>query len=81
MPIKNKTEKISLHTTDMESIRQLAKKCLVNIDTTPKAFVEWLNNGSEENSIKEFENWNKTLDKSYGERKFVQLNILKNEIY
>jgi hypothetical protein len=81
MPIKNKTEKIALHTTDMESIRYLAKKILFNKATTPKALLNWLEEGSEEDSFKEFEKWNTTLDNAYGKRTFVNLNISKNDIY
>lgn len=72
MPIKNKTEKIALHSTDMESIRKMAKKILYNPNTTPKAFIDWLEKGSSEDAFKEFSSWNDTLDKAYGERKFIK---------
>ena len=81
MPIKNKTEKIALHSTDMESIRLLARQILYNKNKTPKAFTDWLNSGSTEHAFKEFENWNKTLDQAYGKRTFVKLYISSKDIY
>ena len=72
MPIKNKTEKIALHSTDMESIRKLGKEILYNPTETPKSFLDWLEKGSSDDAFKEFNEWNQTLDKSYGERKFIK---------
>ena len=77
MPVIAKTKKVGSIETDLESIKSMSRT-LSDI-TTPKDMKGWMNKGSSSKASNEFESWNKALDKTYGERKFVNwsLNIEK----
>lgn len=89
MPVKNKGEKISSYMTDTESIKYIGRQLLNNLNlnkTTSKGEIipgpltEWLRT-SGENAIENFTSWNGVLDKSWGERKFVKLEVSEKDIY
>lgn len=80
MPIKAKSEKLSDIITDLESTKLIGRQ-LSDISSLPKPFQSFLNSGSAHNAIEEFNRWNTTLDKSYGERKFVNMQVTKTDIY
>lgn len=79
MPIKEKTEKIASFRTDLESIRQIGRT--LNLKDVPIPFKAWLNKASSEDAFKEFNSWNDSLLQSFGERKFIELDISEKEIY
>ena len=78
MPIKEKSEKISTYKTDLESIKQIGRQLNRNY---PKPFDNWVNQAASDDAFKEFEEWNKVLYDSYGERKFIVLDISEKDIY
>lgn len=80
MPIKAKSEKLSDIITDLESAKLIGRQ-LSDISSLPKPFQSFLNSGSAHDAIEEFNRWNTTLDKSYGERKFVNMQVTKTDIY
>lgn len=80
MPIKAKSEKLSDIITDLESAKLIGRQ-LSDISSLPKLFQSFLNSGSAHDAIEEFNRWNTTLDKSYGERKFVNMQVTKTDIY
>lgn len=79
MPVKEKAEKIATYKTDLESIRSIGRT--LNFTDLPDPLRKWLNQASSENAIEEFDNWNKVLLDSFGERKFIELNISEKDIF
>ena len=68
-------------TTDGEFVRALGRKLLEKVKA-PKPFTNWLNYSATEDVLGEYEKWqNKILKESYGERKFVKLNLSWGDIY
>lgn len=80
MPPKEKGEKVSSTRTDIETIKRTAS-ILLGKNDAPKAFLDFLNSGSSENAIQEFEKWSTALDKAYGKRSFIQMDITIDELY
>lgn len=79
MPIKEKSLKIGSFKTDLESVKQIGR--LLENDNTPNELKNWVKNASSGNAISEFESWNTVLDKTWGKRTFIKLNITEKEIY
>lgn len=75
--------------TDLESIRKIAvrllgfdgSKELKEAKLIPEAFREFLCNASKMNARADFAEWDKVLEKTYGERKFIPLIMTEEEIY
>lgn len=70
--------------TDQEMVHEIAKQLLDNKSLVfkpgectdiPAAMATWIRNGSGGCAFDEFENWNKTLDDSWGRRRFVDLIV------
>ena len=78
MPVKEKADKIATFKTDIECVRAIGRSLNKNV---PKPMLDWLEKGSSDNAFKEFESWNKVLTDSFGERKFVVLDISEKDIY
>lgn len=79
-----KSSKMAECRTDQEMVHEIAKILLNNKslvfkpkDSTdiPAAMATWIRNGSGGCAFEEFENWNKTLDDSWGKRRFVNLIV------
>ena len=79
IPISVKTNKNSSFITDIESIRMII--CKLGSKNIPSAFSCWIDKASTEDAFLEFKNWEKTLFDSFGERKFIPLNLSDKEIY
>lgn len=47
----------------------------------PKPFLTWLRSPSSANAIKEYEGWDKTLEISFGKKKFIKLDVNINDVY
>lgn len=89
MPVTAKNNKISNSTTDLESIKYIGRKLLgdTNCRTLPKTttapapMVEFLIQGSTGDAYKMFGEWDVALNKGYGARKFIPMNVTKKQIY
>lgn len=89
MPTKIKNEKVGSNLTDLESIRLIGRTLLG--DSTgmslhlnkeiPIPLLNWVKGIPNKDSFKEYENWDKVIDESYGERKFIEMKIDQNLIY
>lgn len=79
IPVSVKTSKCSSFITDIESIRMIIRK--LNSKNMPEAFVKWVDNGSTDDAFLEFKNWEKALLSSFGERKFIPLDLSEKDIY
>ena len=78
MPIKEKSEKISTYQTDLECIKQIGRQLNKSL---PKPFENWVNKAASKDAFQEFDSWNKVLDASFGERKFIVLEVSEKDIY
>lgn len=75
--------------TDLEALRMIAthllgyadKEALKQDSILAPAFRRFLLNAPKGNAIEDFAEWDKVLEKSFGERKFIPLEITKEEIY
>lgn len=79
MPPKVKADKIACSTTDIESVKAFGRKYIG--DDAPDAFLNYLNSGSLEDSMKEMEKWDKALVESFGKRRFIKIEATKKDIY
>lgn len=80
MPFDIRNTKIASPATDIESVRIMFHRICEGKDI-PKPINNWLNAGSLENPIEEYERWNEALDKSWGQRKFMVFSANADEIY
>lgn len=80
MPPKEKGEKISSTRTDIETIKGTAS-ILLGKNDAPQEFLDFLNSGSSDNAIEEFQKWSTALDKAYGKRRFIRMDITIDELY
>jgi hypothetical protein len=80
MPVKVKTDKIGSIITDLESVKMIGKE-LTKTQSISKDFKKWLDGGSSDSAQKEFAKWDAALDKSYGVRKFIKLDLSEQDIY
>ena len=88
MPSKQKNEKTANIETDLESIKLIGRKLTGNENyqsiihkNIPKPIIDFLIKGSSKSAFTEMEEWDETLLKAYGERKFIPFNITEKEIY
>lgn len=83
MSVTAKGNKKSSCLTDLESVKLLGRELLGETNcrklvlnfSIPKAFINFLVSGSSDNVYKEFSKWDKALTDSYGERKFIKMDI------
>ena len=83
MPVSAKGSKKSSSLTDLESVKLLGRQLLgetncrkLSLDNSvPKPFINFLTGGSGNNPYEEFAKWDKTLEDSYGKRKFINMEI------
>lgn len=71
MPIYSKSNKIAMEDIDLQSVKMVGRILTKNSNDIPTPFKKWLNGGSCKNSVIEFGKWDKTLEESYGKRKFI----------
>lgn len=88
LPVKTKEDKLATHIADLEGIRLIGRQLLgfknitqANKSSVPKSFISWVWSGSSENSYEEYTKWEKVLKSSYGERKFIKLDLTPQKIY
>lgn len=79
MPPKVKADKIASSVTDVESIKALGRKYLST--AAPEPFRQFLNSGTSSNTYSEMAKWDKALTDSYGKRRFIKLEVPKEDIY
>ena len=83
MSVVTKGDKKSSYLTDLESVKLLGRQLLgepncrklVLDSAIPKAFINFLISGSGDDAFKEYDKWDKALIDSYGERKFVKMEV------
>lgn len=89
MPPSIKSSKQANIKTDLESVKALARTLLgsksgmgfVKDIQIPKPFVTFITDSSTGDAKKEFELWDHTLEASYGERKFIPMELSEEDIY
>jgi len=70
----------------LECIKFIAKqllndKTLIKSKEMPIEFINWIKKGSSDDAVTEFKEWSKALDKAWGKRVFVILDVNANDIY
>lgn len=89
MPIKAKNNKKADFITDLESIKLIGSKVL-GCKTTreikestyiPEPIKNFIIGGSSNNAYDELAKWDIALEKAYGERRFIEMKIKKDDIY
>lgn len=89
MPTKAKTSKMATIKTDLESIKLIGRQllgtpsgsALITDKDIPKPISDWLRGISSSNPFEEYEKWVKVLYESFGNRKFIEMTIDKNDFY
>ena len=81
VPPTVRASKLASCTTDGEFVKALGRKLLEKAKA-PKAFQNWLEYGAGDDPFKEYETWHtKILKESYGERKFIHLDLKWEDVY
>lgn len=81
MPLSTKSTGYSTSMTDLEAIKLIGRTLLEKSENIPLPFQKWLDSGSKNSAIEEMKKWDSTILKSYGERKFVKMDISKEVLY
>lgn len=89
MPPKAKEDKLGSNLTDMESIRALGREILgdrngtklLSMKVAPEPMINYLRSFSSQSSFSEYNSWSEVLDKSFGKRKFIELQLNADNIY
>lgn len=76
-----RTAKRSVFQTDIECMRHICTEIIKDKTDIPKPILKWINDGSSDDPISEYESWNEALDKAYGERRFVKFETDSKKIY
>lgn len=89
MPVLPKSNKTANIATDLECVKKIGRnlfnektcRSLFTRTDIPADIIMFLAKGPESDAIKEMKIWDTYLENAYGVRKFIKLNITKNEIY
>ena len=79
MPVSAKSAKRASAVTDLESVKLIGRELLGRSAKAPKPFMDFLTGGSGSSPYEEYEKWDRALYASYGERRFVKMEI--NDLY
>ena len=75
------TDLQALHMTGIRLLGYSDKKALMEDRMIPAPFLQFLVRDPQKDAMADFAEWDKVLEKSYGERKFIPLNVTKEELY
>lgn len=89
LTFRTKSDKTSVHATDLNCIRQLGRQLLGDISgrtlknrtDIPRPILDWVLGASTNEPMEEYVAWEKTLDAGYGKRKFVHMNVSAADLY
>ena len=89
MPPKLKEEKCGSIMMDLELIRMVGRELwgdiggtkLQRMEAAPLPMIEWLRGVSSTRARTDYKNWGDILTKSFGPRKFVEMNFTADELY
>jgi len=82
IPVREKGDKTSTIVTDLESSKLIGRLILGKKNaTTPQAMTKFLQSGSQERAVDEFNKWDSALTEAFGVRKFIELDVAKSDIY
>jgi hypothetical protein len=85
-PAGVKANKTASLLVDKESVRALGRELLgdrlgANLTMVPDPMKMWLVTPGDPNAVKDYANWIKALEESFGPRKFTELQITSNDLY
>ncbi|MDF2880133.1 MAG: hypothetical protein K0R54_690 [Clostridiaceae bacterium] len=90
MPPHIKNKKNGSLLTDLESVRMIGRELLgdkngtklVQMNDIPLPLTNWLRGtSSSKSALEEYSKWGKVLEESFGERKFIEMIVNKEELY
>lgn len=89
MPYEAKSKGIADRRIDLETVRLVARQLLgdeygvkiLNSKEIPQPMKDWVLDKSGKSALGEYQKWNEMLDKAYGKRIFIKMNINKNNLY
>lgn len=85
MPTSAKTTKIATPITDIECVRNIFRNIVKDycnpMQHIPLQIKKWIDAGSTDDPVYEYERWNQTLDRAYGKRVFQVFSANADEIY
>jgi len=89
MPVTARNSKQAKISTDLESIKLVGRTILGEkqqrklslMQGIPKPLIQFMIDGSGESAFDEFEKYNNALDKAYGKRVFVKMDINYKDVY
>jgi hypothetical protein len=89
MPPQVKDKKLGNILTDMEAIRLIGRELLGDrngnslslMSSAPDAMISWLRGAATSNAFEELTKWKEVLEASFGERKFVEMDLNEHRLY
>lgn len=74
---------IQIRSTLIEALgdKTMLGSSLLKGSDVPKPILAWLRSADTGNAVKRYEDWFKVLEKSFGKRKFIKMEINPNKIY
>ncbi len=89
MPPHIKNKKCGDILTDLESVRLIGRELLGDKNGTrllerrdvPLAMAQWLRSVASDKPSVEYSKWSEVLYKSFGERKFIEMDLTENSLY
>jgi len=89
IPYNSKTSATATREIDLEAIKLVARQLLgdeygsriLSNKSISTPIKEWVLGKSTKSALTEYQQWNKTLDKAYGKRVFIVMDINKNNLY
>jgi hypothetical protein len=84
-----KTSKKGTYLLDLESIRLIGRTLLgdkngislIKDSDIPKTLFDWVRGVPMNDPMEEYKLWDNVIKESYGERKFIEMNIIKDKLY
>lgn len=89
MPVKARTEKCCLTSTDLETVKLTGRRLcgeansfrLKEVSGIPDGMKEFLTGGSSNDAAEEMRRWDAALERSFGPRKFIKMEISEQDIF
>lgn len=81
MPNSAKTDKKGSLITDAESVKAMFREIVKGKKDIPRPMIKWLNSGSSDDPVAEFNRWDTALTNSFGNRRFVEFKADADIVY
>lgn len=79
LPWKVRTHKVASRRTDLELVKLTCREILA--PGAPKPMMDWLTAVANNDAIALYEEWGSVLEKSFGARRFTQMEVTPEQVY